>query len=122
MLMSCASDTNESMTGEVNSSSEQVESMEKQVDLYGFSVESGILSIRVVSNGCTSEKDFALTFKSEAKTTKVMVTRKKPDLCKAMPRLITVKLQHPKLVCKSQCSFEPVNPLKKPEEFRGARG
>lgn len=120
-VLGCAKENTDLSSNSEQPTFEQSEQNAKLLELYGFEVEPGVLSIVVISNGCTSEKDFSMEISSTGNGDQILVSRKKPDLCKAMPRLTTVKLLNPKLTCKGACSFQPVNPVRKPTEFKVRR-
>lgn len=61
--------------------------------IYGFDVKEESLWFLVKSNGCTSEKNFNLQIdRLNEETAEVTLYRKKRDLCRGLPKLISINI------------------------------
>jgi len=85
MLSGCviyANDGGEDVSVRVGSETTKVAEVEAEV-LRAARFETGALVVRVDSNGCTDASDFAVAL-AEGDTTDVTLTRRTPDLCRAL--------------------------------------
>lgn len=61
--------------------------------IYGFDIKADGLWFLVKSNGCTNEKSFNLQLKHiDNDTAEASLFRTKRDLCRGLPRLVSVKM------------------------------
>ena len=61
--------------------------------IYGFEASNNSLKFIVQSTGCTKEKHFDLAITNlHGNDYTITLTRNKKDLCKAMPKLVSVQL------------------------------
>jgi len=61
--------------------------------IYGFDIKTDGLWFLVKSNGCTNEKNFNLQVKRlDNDTAEASLYRKKRDLCRGLPRLVSIKM------------------------------
>ena len=61
--------------------------------IYGFDIKADGLWFLVKSNGCTNEKNFNLQLKRiDNDTAEASLFRTKRDLCRGLPRLVSVKM------------------------------
>ena len=68
-------------------------SVHKLEKLYGVEIRQNAISVMVQSTGCTSAKSFKLDISSDAnQALQASVIRIKPDLCRAMPRMVKVEI------------------------------
>lgn len=66
--------------------------------VYAVEIRDGSIWYMVKSTGCTSEKSFRLSIEKTADNQlAASLHRKKRDLCKAMPKYVTVELNAPEL-------------------------
>ncbi len=87
--------------------------------LYGVEVNSDNIDFWVLSNGCSHNEHFKLqTYQINNKQISIRLIRHKQDLCRALPRLINIKMtipfsniQHPEFIFTNPFKYK--NSLKK---------
>jgi len=79
--------------------------------LIAASVAEGSLTIRVMSNGCTTKADFAWFVERKANRYAVAFGRKKIDACKAVARPVDLTFGFAELGLPTGAAVAVVNPL-----------
>lgn len=81
-------------TSDSSSSKEPVVVNSEQEPLYSFDTEGDRLTIVVQSFGCTKAEHFELNTQLDENDKQIVtIMRNKPDLCRAMPRLMPVSMR-----------------------------
>ena len=113
LLAACViydTEAGENVVVRVGGSSETVVIGEETLRAAQF--EGGALVVRADSNGCTAKDDFALAL-SEGNVTDITLTRRSPDLCKALaPDGVELRWTYAELGLNSGDAVRVTNPVR----------
>jgi|GEM_PF-2565953 len=80
--------------------------------LYGITMIKNAVKVSVKSTGCTNEEDFIIDLKPTQFEMQLAVKRTKPDLCRRMPKIITIEKSLDYSTLEPNISIILVNPIK----------
>ncbi len=80
--------------------------------LYGIAMIKNAVELKVKSTGCTTKEDFVIELKFSGAEAKLEVVRTKPDMCRRMPKIITITKTLDYSAIEPNLSIMLLNPLK----------
>lgn len=80
--------------------------------LYGVVMTESAVEFRVKSTGCTNEDDFVVHLNDSELGAELVVSRTKPDKCRRMPKIVTIKKTLDYSGLEPNLSIMLLNPLK----------
>ena len=80
--------------------------------LYGIALIKNAVELKVKSTGCTNKEDFVVDLKLSESGVQIVVNRTKPDMCRRMPKVITIKKSLDYSYIEPNLSIMLLNPLK----------
>jgi len=80
--------------------------------LYGIVIIKNVVKVDVKSTGCTNEEDFIFDLNPSESGTQLAVKRTKPDMCRRMPKIITIEKSLDYSALEPNLSIILLNPLK----------
>ena len=80
--------------------------------LYGVAMIKNGVELKVKSTGCTNKEDFVVDLKLAESGAQLVINRTKPDMCRRMPKIITIKKTLDYSGIEPNLSIMLLNPLK----------